>query len=229
MSYVDDTSKINRDWLLATARTHAPPVHISGKNYRLAPARLAFANIVEPRRHDPKPPATEVRYSYETNFVFPWELTEDECFGLDLKAKADEIALATLGANWRAHPKTYKYAKNQADELDKKGSRYRGFNATGFSAKASSKDKVPLLKLDGTPVADADADKLFRSGNWVLPIVGPFLLKNEQNGISIGLNGVIFLAEDEELAGGGVDVGAAIAGLAALAPPPVSLSSTPFD
>jgi hypothetical protein len=229
MSYVDESSKINRDWLLSAARVHAKPGHTGGNNYRLAPARLAFANVVEPRRRDPKPPATEPTYQYETNLIFPWELTEGECFGAELQAKADELALATLGNNWRTHPKTFKYFKDQATSVDKKGARYRGFNATGFYVSASSKDKVPLLKVDGTPIADADADKLFRSGNWVLPIVGPFLLKGEQNGVSVGLNALIFLAEDEELGGGGVDVGAAVEGLGSLAPPPISLSSTPFD
>lgn len=99
-----------------------------------------------------------------------------------------------------------------------------------FFSTNANEDRRPLcVDLRGAPIPNVK--EKFYAGCWVLPILNPYGwdYKNAQGqtmkrGVSFGLAGLIWLADDTALSGGSVDVQGAIGGLAGLAPPPGQLS-----
>jgi Protein of unknown function (DUF2815). len=221
MSYVDETSSIDRKWLLDVCNGAGKCVRLSDGNIRLPPARLSFAHVREPKRIEPKNPGEQVKFLYQASFVFPWELTladfkvlEDAC---------DDLAIPKYGPNWRANKKLYRPLKEQVENVQtKSGERWPGYNPTGYYISVSAGvDRPPVLQdTKGNVVADTS---IFQNGCWVLPIVNPYLLKTESNhGVTVGFNGLVYLAEDNSFGAGAINPSTAAAGLDALsAPPPV--------
>jgi hypothetical protein len=99
-----------------------------------------------------------------------------------------------------------------------------------FFSTNANEDRRPLcVDLRGAPIPNVK--EKFYAGCWVLPILNPYgwAHTNAQGqvikrGVSFGLAGLIWLADDTALSGGSIDVQGAIGGLGALAPPPGSLS-----
>lgn len=98
-----------------------------------------------------------------------------------------------------------------------------------FSTNANE-DRRPLcVDLRGAPIPNVK--EKFYSGCWVLPILNPYGWdhKNAQGqtikrGVSMGLSGLIWLADDNTMSAGSVDVQGAVGGLGGLAPPPGQLT-----
>ncbi len=220
MSYVDETSSIDRKWLLDVAKGVGKCVRLSDGNFRLPPARLSFAHVREPKRIKPKNPGEEVKFLYQASFVFPWEL------GLDafkpLQDAIDEIGIKAYGPNFPTNKKLYKPIKEQVDNVQKSGERWPGYNSVGYYISVSAAvDRPPVLQdTQGNVVQDTSK---FINGCWVLPIVNPYLLKAAENpGVTVGFNGLVWLAEDNVFGAGPINPNTAAAGLDALsAPPPV--------
>lgn len=221
MSYIDETSAIDRKWLLDAARGPAKCTVLSNGNIRLPPARLSFSYVREPKRIEPKEPGQSVKFLYTASFIFPHELTEEDF--LPLEAALDTLAEPVYGRNWRANKKLYRPLKEQAENTQiKSGERWIGYAPVGFYLSCTSSEEYPPVLQDHQGNALADTSK-FVNGNWVLPIVNPYLMKSKENqGVTVGLNGCVFLAEDKKLGGGSLDTKSAAAGLDGLsAPPPV--------
>lgn len=220
MSYVDPTSSIDRKWLIDTCNAHGVK-RLENGNFRLPPARLGFCNLVEPKRYEPKKPGEQASFTYGSDFIFPHELTLD--FFKVLNDEILRIGLDKCGPSFPTNPKLFKPLKEQVEKIStKSGERYSGYNATGLfiSCSANADRKVPVL-TDTSGRALNDATK-FRAGNWVLPIVSAYHLNQEQKkGVTLGLEGAVFLAEDNAFGVESISTGQAAAGLDGLqAPPP---------
>lgn len=222
MSYVDETSSIDRKWLLDVCNGAGKCVRLSDGNIRLPPARLSFAHVREPKRIEPKKPGEQVKFLYQASFVFPWELgiehfkvLEDAC---------DALAIPKFGANWRANRKIYRPLKEQVENVQiKSGERWAGYNPTGFYISVSSGvDRPPVLQdTKGNVVPDTS---IFKNGCWVLPIVNEYLLTTAENqGVTVGFNGLVYLADDNAFGAGAINPSTAAAGLDALSAPPPTL------
>lgn len=230
MPYIDETSQLDRAWLLAAARGAAAPCEVPNTPgvFRLAPARLRWPYLVEPRVYepDPKEGRTERQMKYEAALIFPWELSVAEIFG------PAEAFARQVGAKHANHPKCKWPWKDQAEVLDKRGERQKGFNPTGFCATPSGSEyKIGLFDTGGNPIEADEAKVKFRGGNWVIPSVAFFAYeRNGNRGVSMGLRSLVFLAEDLPLISAAVSGEAVAAGLSGLAPPPVANISNPdFD
>jgi hypothetical protein len=128
MAYVDETSSIDRKWLLDTARAHGvqrlrnSDGSFNG-NYRLPPARLAFTHLAEPQRKDPRNPGDQATFSYNTNFVFPHEFDLD--FFEVLTARINALGIEKCGDSFPTNKKLFKPMKEQVECLSAKtGIRY---------------------------------------------------------------------------------------------------------
>ena len=221
MTYVDTSSQIDRKWLLEAARGACKTVRLSDGNYRLPPARLSFASVREPKRFDPKNVGEQVKFAYVASLIFPWELDLSD-FQVIEKA-IDEIAIPKYGPNWRANKKLFRPLKEQAENINvKTGERWDGYNPTGFYISLSAAaDRPPVLQdTSGKVVQDTSC---FVNGAWVLPIVNPYLIKTaEKPGVTLGFNGLVYLAPDKGFGAGQINPDTGAAGLDGLqAPPPV--------
>lgn len=231
MTYIDKSSQLDRNWLLSAARGAARPVVAGEGLYRLAPARLAWAYVDEPRRYDPEPPATEATFKYEAGLIFPWELSITEAFG-PAELAAIEAGKVKFGASFETNSKLKKPWKNQADQTNSKtGELPAGYNPTGFCATPmGSAYPFQTFDLAGNPVEGAERKRLFRSGNWVVPVVKVLAYANKASGVNIAIQQLIFLAEDKIVCAGGGPrelPTEALSGLGSLAPPPIAAPS--FD
>lgn len=231
MTYIDQSSQLDRNWLLSAARGAARPVVAGEGLYRLAPARLTWAYIDEPRRYDPEPPATEIKFRYEAGLVFPWELSIEEAFGPAQQAALDAGRIK-FGAHYETNAKLRKPWKNQAEQTNSKtGELPAGYNPTGYCASAmGSPYPFQTFDLAGNAVEGAERKRLFRSGNWVVPVVKVIEYANKQSGVNIAIQQLIFLAEDKIVCAGGAPrelPAEALSGLGSLAPAPIAAPS--FD
>lgn len=219
MSYVDPTSAIDRAWLLNTARGAGKCVRLANGHFRLPPARLGFAHLVEPKKFEAKKPGEKTRFAFGTDFVFPHELTAED-FG-PINEEIDRIGLDKCGPSWPTNPKLFKPFKEQSEKLSTTtGVRFSGYNPIGLYISCSAgADKPPVLQDTSGRVIPDKAK--FRSGNWVLPIVSVYHLNQDQKkGVTIGLEGAIFLGEDKPFGVEQIDPQQAKAGLENLAAPP---------
>lgn len=147
--------------------------------------------------------------------------------GLDGEQKRSATLLfppgADLGVLKDAGSDTAKERWPNAAELIKNGGlhspfrdqrekmQFEGYIAGGVFVTCTS-DRSPMVTdVRGAPVVRTED---LHPGIWVFGIVRPFAFDVKmKKGISFGLQGIIKIGEDKELGGGGVDIGAAVAGI----------------
>lgn len=214
-------SILDAGWLAATM-AQCPATLLPDGNIRGGPMRLSF-------------PAVDVA-------IAP-DLEKPD------KKKFMAMLLAPRGADMTLYQsEAYKAAQKQFPNLDQPGGPTTAMLEWPFNDQAkkahlepfeagniffstnANEDRRPLLvDLRGAPIPNVK--EKFYSGCWVLPLLNAYGwdYKNAQGatlkrGVSFGLTGLIWLADDTTMSGGSVDVQGAVGGLGNLAPPPGQLS-----
>lgn len=210
-------SVLDAGWLAATM-AQCPATLLPDGNIRTGPVRLAFANALpEPLAGDSKRPDDK---KFSTHILFPrgadmafyqqaaFKAAQSEWPNLDQAGGPVSAAL-----EW---PFGDQAKKAQHDPFEP---------GSVFMTVKANADRRPLyVDLRGAPIIDVKGK--FYSGAWVLAIINPYAWTYEKmkRGVSFGLNGLIWLADDTAAAGGGMDISAATGDLGSLTPPPGQLS-----
>lgn len=167
-------------------------------NYRTGPLRLGFVNIFE--RGKPVPPATQGKFG--SHLIFP--IAADLAV---LKGAATETALAKWPtAGQQGGPTLHTPFRQQSEKQN-----LSGYNPGGIFIVATADQQQPYcVDPRGAPITDKA--KLY-SGVWALAVIRPFDFdKGMKKGVGFGLQGVIVIADDRNLGGGGSNPLADMAG-----------------
>jgi len=189
-------SDMDPSWV-ADHWTKLPFVILPDGNIRGGPSRLSFPWLFT------KQPAIEEgnEPKHAASFLFP--------AGADLSLPKREAG-ATAVAKWAnagqpGGPALTTPFKDQGDKS------YEGYVAGSTFITCTSEQRPILVDVRGAPIIDPEK---FYPGCWVLPIIRPFAYDRKvKKGVSFGLQGCIWIADDRRLGGGGVDVNAAVAGI----------------
>lgn len=172
-----------------------PCVDLGDGNYRTCPGRLSFPNIFS--RSKPIPPATEGKYG--ANFVFP--------VGADINLLAKAAEACAIDKWPKGGGKLKGPFKPQEDML-----KYEGYEAGGFYISATA-DKTPPRVFDSRQVPIIDESRVY-PGVWAVAIIRPFAYdKGVNKGVSFGLQGLMIIADDKQLGGGGIEPQKAFGGV----------------
>jgi len=181
-------------WIQRTLQGN-PCLDLGDGNFRTCPGRLSFPNIFS--RSKPIPPATEGKYG--TNFVFP--------VGADINILMRAAEACALD-KWPKGGGKLKGPFKQQEEMLK----YEGYEAGGYYISATA-DKTPPRVFDSRMVPITDEARVY-PGVWAVAIIRPFSYdKNVNKGVSFGLQGLMIVADDKQLGGGGVDPQKAFGGV----------------
>lgn len=190
-----DTAWVESHW------QKIPNTKLPDGNYRTGPVRLGFPWLFKPQ------PAMEAGKKDKFSAVF--------CFphGADLSLLKQHAGEVTL-AKWPNAAELTLFSPF-ADQKEK--AKFEGFAPGATMITASGERKPLILDTRGAPIVDEDA---LYPGCWVLGLVNAFTWEQRnaqgvvlKRGTSFGLNGVIKIADDKRLGGGGVDVQSAVGGL----------------
>lgn len=217
-------STLDAGWLAATVAA-IPPTVLADGNVRTGPVRLAFSDksLAEPVAMDSKKPEDK---KYAATLLFP----QGADFGLyhqlavaQLQKKfpnfdqpGSPINSATIDWPW-------------SDQIAKQHLEPFQPGCVMMPVRANE-DRPPFFtELRAgvlVPVPQQSVRAKFYSGAWCLALLNPYawIYENMKRGVSFGLSGLIWIADDTACSGGGVDPVAAAAGLGGLTPPPGSLS-----
>lgn len=149
-------------------------------------ARLAFVAFKEPKKGDDP----DAKPKYGCAVILPAASSIDPLMNAARKAWA-ESPISTK----RGKPK-HTPLKKQSEMLEQG---YDGFGEEGFFFNATTINPVDLFNID---MSRADVTK-FYSGCWARVKVRAYAYDRKSWGVSFGLQGVQFFADDEKFGGGG--------------------------
>lgn len=158
-------------------------------NIRTGPVRLSYPFILE--RGKPQPPRTEG--SFGTAFLFP--------AGADisaLKTAAVDIARSKWpNAGKPGGPSLHSPFRDQGEKDGKAG------YVPGSIFMSAYADKQAPYCVDKNSVPVVEKSRIY-PGVWALVVLRPFVFdKGVKKGPSFGLQGVVLIADDENIGGGG--------------------------
>jgi hypothetical protein len=157
-------------------------------NIRTCPARLSYPNIWEKSRGE-----DGFKASYGATLLFPK--------GADLsiiREAVKHVAIEKFGS--KAGSMSLKLPFRDQGEKEGKA----GYEKGAVFFRASSDMQPGVLGPDGRPLND---QKKLYAGAWVLATVRPFAFDKMQKGVSLGLQNLALIADDEAF--GGVPANAA--------------------
>jgi len=203
-------SRLPDDWV-ARAIASSPFVKLSDKNYRTCPGRLSFVHAVNPITQD----ANGVQLAtpkYEVTWLGPPGSNEQ----IDAVLWPD--VYATCKARWPARVQANGQMlglhlpwRDQGERINRKtGQLYGGMNPGLRSIKMSTEYKPQVVDHLGNPVVDP---KRIYAGVWAVLLFNTYDYDNKQSGVGAGLNGIMLVADDTTLEGGGPDMKAAFSGV----------------
>ncbi len=193
-----DSTKMSADWI-AKSMAKLPAVVLPDGNIRTGLARLSFPVLYEDQRRKCKllPGQTEAKFS--ATFVFP---------------PGANLTLLQGAATTAATEKWPDAAKRQLRSPFRKQDeklQFEGYQEGGLFITCAGERAPLVVDQKGAIIAN---ERDVYPGCWVLGIIRPFAYDQQVNkGVSFGLQGVIKIADDQELGGGGVDLAAAIGGI----------------
>jgi hypothetical protein len=156
-----------------------------GKTVITCVARLSFVHFKEPRKQE----GSDQKPRYDCAVILPAASDHTPLMNAARKAWS-ESEVSKKREKPRATP-----LKKQSDAGD-----YEGFGEDGFYFNCATVNVPELFNIDMTK---APVDK-FYSGCWARVKVRAYAFdKNGNWGVSFGLQGVQFFADDEKLGGGG--------------------------
>lgn len=204
-------SNLTLDYI-ASVTSQSPLQKLADGNWRTAPVRVCF-----PQLHEPKVQGEDNdEKKYSAMFLFP------PGADLSLLVQAVEACVLTEWPNLDqvGGPSRASLEMPWNDQALKQ--QFEPFTAGSWFINCKSGNMPFLSNTAGAPIPNVK--EKFYPGCWVLALVRPYAwnFRNKQGqvikrGMSIGLQGAIFLCDDNQLGGGGVDQQSAIAGLGALA------------
>lgn len=192
-----DATNMTPDWI-ASHLGKIPCTVLPDGNLRTCPVRLSFPHLFKPQKALEEGKADK----FTATFLFP----EGADLTLLKQKAADKAKEKWPDAGTPSGPSLKSPFRDQADKQ-----KFDGYVAGRTFITATAENRVPLMMPNGAPITDES--KLY-AGCWVLGLIRPFFYDQKVNkGVSFGLQGVIFIADDQNLGGGGVDTQAAVAGL----------------
>lgn len=193
-----DATNMTADWIQRNW-AKMPCTLLPDGNIRTGPVRLSFPHLFKAQA--PMEPGGKEKYS--ATFLFP--------IGVDLSLLKD-AAGDTAKERWPNALDLIKSGQLHSPFRDQKDKlQFEGYVAGATFLTCTGERKPLVTDTRGAPIVE---ERLIYPGAWVLGIIRPFAFDAKmKKGISFGLQGVIKIADDKELGGGGVDIGAAVAGI----------------
>jgi hypothetical protein len=155
----------------------------------LGPVRLAFANLAKPKKDD------SGKENYQAALIVP--------AAVDLsvaKTVVGRVAAEKFGPDWQKKMQSGALKspfKSQAPMAEK----YDGFEEAGFFINVKRSATIEPIPFFGRDMQPLPLDKIY-SGMWAIAKVRPYSYKGTGNaGVSFGIEGLQFLADDEEFKG----------------------------
>lgn len=188
---MDMKTKMTPDWIAQACRDN-PAVLLDNGLIRLPPARLSFVNIFtvkKPMRADEEP-------KYSTNLLFPPQA--------DLTPVGD-IIMKEAQNNFGEYFQNGQYVggltlpfKDQGDKA-----KFDGYVPGAVFVTLSSKFKPAVVDTNLQPILD---EKRAHAGVWAICTANTFCYRQPmKKGVSLGLNSVMIVQDDENLGGGASD------------------------
>lgn len=189
----DDSTNMTEDWV-RRAWVSNPNKLLGDGNIRTGPVRLSFPHLFTPQKND------EGKEKFSATFLFP--------LGTDM-ALLKKAATEAVLEKW---PKAADMTLHSPFRDQREKQQWEGYEPGAVFITCTG-DRRPLT-VDARGAAIVDETALY-PGCWVLGLMRPFTFdRGVKKGVSFGLQGLIKLADDKDLGGGGVDLGAAIQGIA---------------
>lgn len=184
----DLATQMSDAWIKSAVEKN-PCVLLDSGNIRTCPVRLSFPNIFQ--RSKPMEAGKDGKYG--GNLVFP--AYADLAL---LKKIAGEASLAKwANAGQKGGPKLKNPFKDQSEMAD----RYEGYGEEGTYISTVSDKMVSVL--DNRMQQISDPERVY-PGVWVVATIRPFAYdKGVNKGVSFGLQGLMIVADDKRLGGGG--------------------------
>ena len=185
----DLATNMNSEWIANAVRKNPCIILETSGNIRTCPVRLSFPNVFT--RSKPIPPNVEGKYS--ANLVFPVQA--------DLILLKAEAARATMDKWANAGAKSGPKLKSPFKEQSEMADRYEGYGDEGIFLTCVSDNIIPVFDARSQPITDPDR---VYPGVWAVATIRPFVYdKGVNKGTSFGLQGLMIIADDKRLGGGG--------------------------
>lgn len=205
-------SRMPDDWV-ARAVQSAPFTKNPDGNFRTCPVRMAFVHLVKPnpdKKNDDGTPAAKPQYEV-TALVPPGGQEQiNAVLWPEVCAKMKEkwpTRFAANGAPIGLHVPW----RDQGERISRKtGNLHNGMTPGLPSMKFITEFKPQVVDNLGNPIVD---EKRIYAGAWAVILFNLFTFDNKQSGVGLGLQGVMLVADDDTLQGGGPDLKQAFSGV----------------
>lgn len=162
--------------------------------YITGPVRLSFPNLFTPGEEN-----DDGKRKYTATALFP--------AGVDLSL-LKKVAGETAIAKWPNAAEMTLHSPFR-DQSEKK--QFDGYVPGSIFLTANGERKPYFVDQRAAPITDTSKEY---PGAWVLLVLRPYSFDvKKKKGVSFGLQGVVFVADDTQLGGGGSDPNAALAGV----------------
>jgi hypothetical protein len=205
-------SRMPDDWV-QRAVASAPFTKLPDGNYRTCPLRMAFVHLLLPnpdKKNDDGTPAAKPQY--EVTGLLPPGGQEQ------VNAVVWPEAYTMMKTKWptRFSPSGQPIGLNvpwrdQGSRISRKnGQLWSGMTAGLGSMKFTTEYKPQIVDTMNNPIVD---ERRVYAGAWAVLLFNLFTYDNKQSGVGLGLQGVMLVADDDNLQGGGPDLKTAFAGV----------------
>ena len=192
-----DSETVERWWAANPCRAVVDKAGKETGEYLTGPVRLSFPKLFEPGEPD-----DNGKRKYSATALFP--------AGADLSV-LKKVAGETAKARWpeagtENGPTLHSPFKAQADKKQ-----FDGYVPGSICITANGERKPFFVDQRMAPITDPSKEY---PGAWVILVLRPYAFDvKKKKGVSFGLQGVMFVADDTQLGGGGSDPNTAFAGV----------------
>lgn len=178
-----------------------PCVALATGNIRTCPVRLSYPNLFKPG----KPVEEGQEPKFGAALLFP--------LGADISVLREAVNHAAIEAfgSKAASMRLAKPFRDQSEKAAADGAEFNGYTPGAVFFNCSSKQRPGIVGPDGKPITDPNR---VYPGVWALVTVRPFGYdRGVKKGVSLGLQNVQIIADDDRIGGGRASAGSEFAPL----------------